>query len=65
MARLHLIKLVWDWVQSMLDLDGDVWLGVFTTAIVWKIVHTGLNAADAAAYGSAVAAFSYSNVHKS
>lgn len=51
----------WDHIQSFLDIDGDIWLGAFTIAIIWKILHSGLLMPDAMAYGSAIAAFAYSN----
>jgi len=55
------IKKVWDYVQSLLDIDGDVVMLFFTAAIVYKILHGGLNVSDAAVYSSAVACFAYSN----
>lgn len=55
------IKLYWDYLQSLLDLDGDVVMLAFTAAVVYKILHGGLNASDAAAYASAVGCFAYSN----
>ena len=44
---------------------GDVWLGLFTAAIVARVVlvlrgHGPINMAEATAYGSAVGAFAYS-----
>lgn len=59
------LKAGWDWVQSMLDLDGDVVMLAFTAAVIWKILHGGLNTNDAIAYGSAVTCFAYSNKGKS
>lgn len=55
------LKAGWDYVQSLLDIDGDVVMLVFTAGIIWKILHAGLNASDAAAYASAVGCFAYSN----
>jgi hypothetical protein len=57
-------KQIWDYIQSLFDIDGDMIMAIFTLAIVWKIVHPGLNMADATAYGSAIAVFGYSNTHK-
>lgn len=59
-------KAWWDWVQSMFDIDGDVWLGLFTAAIVFRLVysafgHVPITGAEAAAYGSAIGSFAYSN----
>lgn len=54
----------WDYIQSLLDIDGDAVMALFTAAIVWKIIHLGLNPSDAAAYVSAVGVFGYSNVNK-
>lgn len=55
------IKAWWDYIQLLLDIDGDCWLGLFTLVVVYKVAHGGLNISDAAAYGSAVGAFAYSN----
>lgn len=57
------IKAGWDYIQSLLDIDGDVVLLAFTGAVIFKILHGGLNASDAAAYASAIGAFAYSNVN--
>ena len=54
-------KQYWDYIQSLLDIDGDVIMLFFTVAVVYKILHVGMNASDAAAYASAVACFAYSN----
>lgn len=51
----------WEWIQARLDLSGDVVMLAFTAAVVYKILHAGLNASDAAAYASAVGCFAYSN----
>lgn len=55
------IKKGWDYVQTLLDIDGDVVMLGFTAAVIWKILHGGLNVSDAAAYASAVGCFAYSN----
>jgi len=55
------IKQIWDYIQSLLDVDGDVVMLAFTAAVIWKILHKGMNPSDAAAYGSAIACFAYSN----
>jgi len=55
------IKFYWDYIQSLFDIDGDVIMLIFSLAVIWKIVHPGLNMADATAYGSAVSCFAYSN----
>lgn len=52
---------MWEWAQSLFDIDGDLWMGAFTLIVLWKILHGGLGEWDAAAYASAVAAFAYSN----
>ncbi len=59
-------KLVWDKVQGLLDIDGDVWLGLMTATVVFRWVyaalgHAPMTAAESAAYASAVTAFAYSN----
>lgn len=55
------LKAGWDYIQGLLDIDGDVVMLAFTAAVVYKILHGGLNASDAAAYTSAVGCFAYSN----
>lgn len=60
------LKTWWDYVQSLLDIDGDVWMGLFTGVVVLRLVlaafgKAALTAAEAAAYGSAIGAFAYSN----
>lgn len=57
-------KAAWDYVQSILDIDGDVVMLIFTSAVVWKLLHGGLNPSDAVAYTSAVGCFAYSNKGK-
>lgn len=54
-------KVYWDYIQSLLDIDGDVVMLAFTAAIIHKILHHGLNPSDAAAYASAIGCFAYSN----
>jgi hypothetical protein len=61
---LDKIKLYWDWFQSMLDVDGDVVMLGFTGAVIFKILHGGLNPSDAAAYTAAIGCFAYSNTGK-
>lgn len=58
---MNKIKGAWDYLQSLLDIDGDVIMLGFTAAVIWKILHGGLGASDAAAYASAVGCFAYSN----
>lgn len=53
--------IAWEWLQARLDISGDVIMLAFTSAVVWKILHGGLNASDAVAFGSAVTCFAYSN----
>lgn len=66
MIILQKIKEHWDAVQKIFDIDGDVYLGIFTLAIIFRLVLAGygrapINMAEAAAYGSAIGAFAYSN----
>lgn len=63
------IKLYWDYIQSLLDIDGDLWMGLFTAFILVRIIgvfykHAPLTSAEAATYSTAVAAFAYSNTGK-
>ena len=60
------MKDFWDKLQSYLDIDGDIWMGLFTGFILWRIaavLHgaSPLNNPEAAVYASAVGAFAYSN----
>lgn len=61
---LEKVKTYWDAIQGLLDVDGDCIMLVFTMAIVYKILHQGLNPSDAAAFASAVGCFAYSNKGK-
>lgn len=56
-----MFKKFWESAQEYLDISGDSWMSIFTAAVVWEILHHGLNEAAAAAYASAIAAFAYSN----
>lgn len=60
------IQFLWNNVQDLADISGDVWLGLFTAAIVFRVVyaafgHAPMTGAEAAAYGSAIGSFAYSN----
>jgi len=60
------VKAGWDYLQSLLDIDGDVWMGAWTAVMIWRIAgaffgHPAVTTAEALAYGSAVTAFAYSN----
>lgn len=60
------IQAIWNKVQDFLDISGDVWMGLFTAAIVFRTLyaalgHVALTTAESAAYASAVTAFAYSN----
>lgn len=55
------IKSAWEYLQSLADVDGDCIMLAFSVVVMWKILHVGLNASDAAAYASAIGAFAYSN----
>jgi hypothetical protein len=55
------LKAYWDYIQSLLDIDGDVVMLGFTGAVIYKILHHGLTPSDAAAYASAIGCFAYSN----
>lgn len=60
-------KLAWDYVQSLFDIDGDIWLGLFTAFILARVIGVPLwhwaplTGSEAAAYGSAIGSFAYSN----
>lgn len=55
-----------DYLQSLLDIDGDCWLGLFTGSIIIRLILTlkgypSLTMPEATAYSFAVSAFAYSN----
>lgn len=58
------IKDWWEYIQNLLDVNGDVVMLVFTSAVIYKLVQQGLSPSDAAAYGTAVGCFAYSNKGK-
>lgn len=51
----------WDYIQTLLDIDGDVVMLGFTGAVIYKLLYRTLTPSDAAVYASAVTAFAYSN----
>lgn len=60
------IQGVWNKIQDLLDISGDLWMGLFTALILVRIVYVlkggrPLTPSEAACYGSAVGAFAYSN----
>ena len=55
------IKLFWDYIQSLLDIDGDLYMGLFTSFILYKLAHSSLTNQDVTAYSFAITAFAYSN----
>lgn len=64
------VKEIWEYIQGLLDINGDVIMLAFSTVIMLRIVmamlgKAELNANEAAVYGSAVVAFAYSNKGKS
>lgn len=66
---LEKIKFYWDWFQSMLDIDGDVWMGLLTAIYAYRIVAVlwgkpPVTVAEATLYSAAVGAFAYSNKGK-
>jgi hypothetical protein len=60
-------KAWWDSVQALLDIDGDVWMGLFTGFILFRLIGVPLwhwpplTGSEAGTYASAVGAFAYSN----
>lgn len=55
------MKQIWETLQSYLDISGDSMLCIFTICVIVKLMRSGLNMADAAAYGTAVSAFTVNN----
>ncbi len=59
-------KAAWEYIQDMLDVNGDVIMLAMSSAFIFRVVyaafgHPGLNPSEAAFYGSAIASFAYSN----
>lgn len=58
------IKKVWEFVQSLLDVNGDAVMFLFSLAIIYRIVYgPPLGYSEAAVYASAIGVFGYSNTH--
>lgn len=55
------LKEWWDYIQSLLDVDGDVVMLLFTAGVLYKMMLGTLTATDAVVYSSAVGCFAYSN----
>lgn len=60
------IKEGWEYIQSLLDIDGDVWMGLLTALYIYRILavvwgKAPVTMAEAGIYASAVTAFAYSN----
>lgn len=63
---LEKIQLYWDKIQALCDISGDCYMGLFTIAILVRIMlvlkgYSPMTSAEAGTYGSAVIAFAYSN----
>lgn len=62
-------KQLWDYIQSLLDIDGDVWLGLLTALFIYRILaviwgQPPVTVSEAAIYSAAVGSFAYSNRSK-
>jgi hypothetical protein len=60
------IKQVWDYIQSFLDVRGDVVMLFMSIAFVLRVLavlkgYPGLNPSESALYASAIGAFAWSN----
>ncbi len=60
------IKNGWQYVQDLMDVEGDAIMMVLTSAFIFRVIyaafgHPGLNPSEAAMYASAIASFAYSN----
>lgn len=63
---MNKIKELWNYVQDLLDVRGDVIMLAMSSVFIMRVAMAafgkpGLNASEAAMYASAIAAFSYSN----
>lgn len=63
---LDKIKQTWEYLQDLADVRGDCIMLAYSSAMIARTMlaafgHAPLGAAEAAAYGSAIAAFAYSN----
>jgi hypothetical protein len=64
--ELNKLQVLWNQLQDLLDISGDVWLGIMTATVIFRWIysalgHSPMTAAESAAYASAVTAFAYSN----
>lgn len=60
------IQAIWNKIQDLFDISGDLWMGLFTAVILARLVlvlkgYHSMTTAEAGTYGSAVMAFAYSN----
>lgn len=60
------LKAWWDYIQSLFDLDGDLWMGLLTAVYVYRILavvwgQPPITLAEGGIYSVAVGAFAYSN----
>ncbi len=56
----------WDYIQSLFDIDGDIWMGLLTIVYIYRILavlwgQPPVTMAEATLYSAAVGAFAYSN----
>jgi len=58
---LKKIKFYWEYLQDLLDVNGDVIMLCFSAVILYKIHYHVVTQWDAAVFASAIAAFAYSN----
>lgn len=61
------MKRLIDKIQSLIDLHGDTWLGLFTALIMGRIAlaafhFSPITGAEAGAYASCVTAFAATNI---
>lgn len=66
-----LIKIteIWEYVQDLLDVNGDVIMLAMSSVFIARVAmsafgYPSISAAEAAMYASAIGAFSYSNKGK-
>jgi hypothetical protein len=57
------LKKIWDYLQDLLDVKGDVVLLAFTGAMIYKILYGGVTGPDCTAYSVCVSCFAVSKCY--
>lgn len=60
------IQAYWNKIQTLLDIDGDVWVGAFAFVFIVRLLapfkgYPHLTASEAAVWSATIGSFAYSN----